>query len=69
VEVSFSSHHARVATFATGVDAAAILAASIMSAPAALAISKVAYPETEGSATATDKKKAYEVPESGDTNA
>ena len=39
-----------------------------MSAPAALAISKIAYPETEESPTATGKKGAYHIPESGDTN-
>jgi nucleoside transporter len=54
--------------FPTGVDPVAILAASIMSAPAALAISKIAYPETEDSPTSTGKKGAYDVPPSGDTN-
>lgn len=39
-----------------------------MSAPAALAISKIAYPETEESPTATGKKGAYHIPDSGDTN-
>lgn len=39
-----------------------------MSAPAALAISKVAYPETEDSPTAVRKKGAYEIPDSGDAN-
>ena len=51
-----------------GIDGVAILAASIMSAPAALAISKIAYPETEESATATGKKGAYHIPDSGDVN-
>lgn len=39
-----------------------------MSAPAALAISKIAYPETEESPTATGKKGSYHIPDSGDTN-
>jgi len=51
-----------------GISPVAILAASIMSAPAALAISKLAYPETEDSPTATGKKGAYHIPDSGDAN-
>mmetsp|Transcript_27818 Transcript_27818/g.76573 ORF Transcript_27818/g.76573 Transcript_27818/m.76573 type:complete len:592 (+) Transcript_27818:178-1953(+) len=51
-----------------GIDGVAILAASIMSAPAALAVSKLAYPETEESPTATGKKGAYHIPDSGDAN-
>lgn len=39
-----------------------------MSAPAALAISKIAYPETEDSPTSTGKKGAYDIPKSGDAN-
>lgn len=38
-----------------GVDASNLLAASVMSAPAALAISKIMYPETEQSPTASGK--------------
>ena len=49
-------------------DASAILAASIMSAPAALAISKIAYPETEESKTAISKKGDYDIPASEDVN-
>jgi CNT family concentrative nucleoside transporter len=52
----------------TGIDPVAILAASVMSAPAALAISKIAYPEVEDSPTATGKKGAYDIPTSGDAN-
>ena len=51
-----------------GIDGVALVAASIMSAPAALAISKLAYPETEDSPTATRKKGAFEIPDSGDAN-
>ncbi len=51
-----------------GIDGVALLAASIMSAPAALAVSKIAYPETEVSATATGKKGAYQIPPSNETN-
>ncbi len=51
-----------------GIPAPAILAASIMSAPAALAISKIAYPETEESSTSTGKKDAYDVPKADDVN-
>jgi len=51
-----------------GIDGVAILAASIMSAPAALAISKIAYLETEDSPTATGKKGSYHIPDSGDKN-
>lgn len=51
-----------------GIDATALLAASVMSAPAALAISKVSYPETEESATSNRKKGAYEIPPSDDFN-
>lgn len=51
-----------------GVDPKAILAASIMSAPAALSISKVAFPETKESKTASGKKGAYHIPPSGDAN-
>jgi nucleoside permease NupC len=39
-----------------------------MSAPAALAVSKIAYPETEESATSTNKKGAYDIPPSGEVN-
>lgn len=39
-----------------------------MSAPAALAISKIAYPETEDSPTATGKKGTFVIPSSGDIN-
>jgi nucleoside transporter len=39
-----------------------------MSAPAALAISKITFPETEDSPTASRKKGAYDIPESGDAN-
>ena len=39
-----------------------------MSAPAGLAVSKIAFPETEDSATATGKKGAYHIPDSGDKN-
>jgi len=49
-------------------DATAILAASIMSAPAALAISKISLPETEESETAVEKKGSYEIPDSDDVN-
>lgn len=51
-----------------GIDATALLAASVMSAPAALAISKVAYPETEESMTSNRKKGAFEVTKSDDIN-
>lgn len=44
-----------------GIPQTAILGASIMSAPAALAISKIVYPETEESDTATGKKGAYSI--------
>lgn len=54
--------------FWIGINGVALLAASIMSAPAALAISKIAYPETEESPTATGKKGSYHIPDSGDTN-
>jgi len=43
-------------------DATSILTASVMSAPAALAVSKIAYPETEDSPTAVEKKGAFVVP-------
>jgi CNT family concentrative nucleoside transporter len=39
-----------------------------MSAPAALAISKIAFPETEESPTAMGKKGAYDIPASDDAN-
>jgi nucleoside permease NupC len=39
-----------------------------MSAPAALAVSKISYPETEESPTATGKKGAYDIPPSDDVN-
>jgi nucleoside transporter len=52
----------------TGIDANALLAASVMSAPAALAVSKIAFPETEDSPTSMGKKGAYEIPPSGDAN-
>lgn len=51
-----------------GIDAVAILAASVMSAPAALAISKIAYPETEDSPTAVEKKGVYKIPPTNDAN-
>lgn len=51
-----------------GVDPVAILAASVMSAPAALAVSKITFPETEDSPTATGKRGAYDIPKSDDTN-
>lgn len=51
-----------------GIDANALLAASVMSAPAALAVSKIAFPEVEDSPTAMGKKGAYEIPPSGDAN-
>lgn len=50
------------------VDPVAILAASVMSAPAALAVSKIAYPETEESKTATGKRGNFEIPKSDDAN-
>jgi len=56
-----------VYTFFLG-DATAILAASIMSAPAALAISKIAMPETEESETSLDKGGSFDMPESTDVN-
>merc|ERR1712048_323758 len=43
-------------------DPTSILCASVMSAPAALAVSKIAYPETEDSPTSFDKKGAFVVP-------
>ena len=51
-----------------GVDPVAILAASVMSAPAALAISKITFPETEESPTAIGKRGAYDIPKSDDSN-
>jgi nucleoside transporter len=66
--LKWRSHHACFAVFSTGVDPVAILAASIMSAPAALAISKIAYPETEESTTSTGKRGAYDIPISDDVN-
>lgn len=51
-----------------GIDANALLAASVMSAPAALAVSKLAFPEVEDSPTAMGKKGAYEIPPSDDAN-
>ena len=51
-----------------GIDPVAILAASIMSAPAALAVSKITYPETEDSPTAAGKKGSYYIPPSEDAN-
>ena len=51
-----------------GIDATALLAASVMSAPAALAISKLMYPETEESKTDNRKKGAFEVVKSDDIN-
>uniref|UniRef100_A0A7S1VSV7 Sodium/nucleoside cotransporter n=1 Tax=Grammatophora oceanica TaxID=210454 RepID=A0A7S1VSV7_9STRA len=51
-----------------GIDGVAILAASAMSAPAALAISKLTYPETEDSPTSTGKKGAYDIPSSDHVN-
>ena len=38
-----------------GIDPTHLIAASVMSAPAALAISKLMYPETEQSKTATEE--------------
>jgi len=51
-----------------GIPGVDLIAASVMSAPAGLAVSKIALPETEDSATATGKKGAYHIPESGDKN-
>lgn len=51
-----------------GIDPVAILAASIMSAPAALAVSKLSYPETEESLTAAGTKGSYKMPLSDDEN-
>lgn len=51
-----------------GIDPVAILAASIMSAPAALAVSKLAYPETEESPTATGTKGSYKMSLADDEN-
>ena len=51
-----------------GIDATALLAASVMSAPAALAISKLMYPETEESKTDNRKKGAFDVTKSDDIN-
>jgi hypothetical protein len=39
-----------------------------MSAPAALAISKIAYPELEDSPTSVEKKGVYNVPKPADAN-
>jgi nucleoside transporter len=39
-----------------------------MSAPAALAVSKIAYPEIEDSPTSTGKRGAYDIPKSDDVN-
>lgn len=49
-----------------GVDASHLLAASVMSAPAALAISKLLYPEDETSKTAAGVE--YEIPNGEDGN-
>lgn len=51
-----------------GIDPVALLASSAMSAPAALAISKLAYPEIEDSPTAATKKNSYDIPKSEDVN-
>lgn len=51
-----------------GIDATALLAASVMSAPAALAISKLSYPETEDSVTSNRKKGAFDVPKAEEVN-
>lgn len=45
-----------------GIDGTALLAASIMSAPAALAISKLSYPEVEESPTGIRKRGAFDIP-------
>ena len=47
-----------------GVSAQALLASSVMSAPAALAISKLTYPETEESKTDFRDKKSWIIPAS-----
>lgn len=52
-----------------GIDPVAILAASIMSAPAALAVSKLACPETAESPTAPGKKGSYDVDLGGEGDA
>lgn len=52
----------------TRVDPVAILAASVMSAPAALAVSKIAFPETRESPTAVGKRGNFEIPKSDDAN-
>lgn len=52
----------------TRVDPVAILAASVMSAPAALAVSKIAFPETRDSPTAVGKRGNFEIPKSDDAN-
>lgn len=48
-----------------GVPGVNLLSASVMSAPAALAISKIAYPETEDSPTSVRKKGAFDIPTTG----
>lgn len=51
-----------------GIDPVAILASSLMSAPAALAMAKIAYPETEESDTGLGKKGVFEIAKSDDVN-
>jgi nucleoside permease NupC len=51
-----------------GIDPVAILASSVMSAPAALAMAKLAYPETEDSKTGLGKKGVFDIPKSDDVN-
>lgn len=46
-----------------GIDAAKLIAASVMAAPAALAVSKLFYPETEKSKTSVDDIKLEKGPE------
>ena len=43
-----------------GIDAAKLIAASVMAAPAALAVSKLFYPETEKTKTSIDEIKLEE---------
>ena len=51
-----------------GIEPTALFAASLMSAPAALAISKLTYPETEESKTDYKIKKSWIIPESDSEN-
>ena len=50
-----------------GVNSSHLLAASVMSAPAALAISKILYPETEISPTAVKVRKKGDINDNDDT--